>query len=133
MRLEGKAAVVTGSSRGIGKVVSKQIAHYCAAKAAADMLTRGMAVELAPYNIRVNAIAPGLIETEMSKEHVLTSRELREAYCRLIPEGMPGSPEDVARAASFLASDEASYITGHVLTVDGGWSGAFYDPGFERK
>jgi NAD(P)-dependent dehydrogenase (short-subunit alcohol dehydrogenase family) len=92
-----------------------------------------MAAELARHGIRVNAIAAGLIETEMSAAHILRDPGLRESYARLIPSGRPGRPEEIAQAAVFLASAEASYVTGHVLTVDGGWSGVMYDPGFEER
>lgn len=94
-------------------------ANYCASKAGVIGLVRALSRELSRYAITVNAVAPGYIETAM------TSSLPEDAKSRLasgIPLGRVGSPEDVACAVSFLASKEASYITGHVLTVDGGMS-----------
>jgi NAD(P)-dependent dehydrogenase (short-subunit alcohol dehydrogenase family) len=100
---------------------------FVAAKAGVNQLTRGMALELAPYNIRVNAIAPGSILTEGTRELFYgkqddRQRQKAESLLSHIPLKRPGTPEDVAQAAVFLASDAASYITGHVLVVDGGWT-----------
>lgn len=94
-------------------------ANYCASKAGVIGLTRALSRELSRYGITVNAVAPGYIETMM------TSGLPEDAKARLasgIPLGRVGSPEDVAYAVGFLASGEASYITGHVLAVDGGMS-----------
>jgi Dehydrogenases with different specificities (related to short-chain alcohol dehydrogenases) len=76
-----------------------------------------MARELASRNITCNAVAPGFIETNMT---AALSEEFRQTAVKSIPLGRVGSPEDVASAVSFLASEEASYITGHVLNVNGG-------------
>jgi 3-oxoacyl-[acyl-carrier protein] reductase len=92
-------------------------ANYSAAKAGIIGLTKAVAKEVANRNITVNAIAPGFIETEMTQG--LTEQQ-REAILRQIPAGRIGRPEDVAPAAVFLASEEAAYVNGHVLTVDGG-------------
>jgi len=92
-------------------------ANYTSSKAGVIGLTRTAAKELAPRNITVNAIAPGYIETEMT---VNLSDEVKAAYLAIIPLKKPGSPSDVARAAAFLASEDAAYITGQVIQVDGG-------------
>lgn len=97
-------------------------AAYGAAKGGVITLTKVMAVELAPYNIRVNALAPGAIETELVAR--MHSSETRTVYTSRIPMSRYGSPGETASAALFLASDLASYITGHVLSVDGGFLAA---------
>lgn len=91
---------------------------YASAKTGLHGLTRTLAQELARYSINVNCIIPGGIETPMSREHVGVLSE--ERIKQLIPLGRIGQPEDIARAALFLASDDASFITGTSLLVDGG-------------
>ncbi len=92
-------------------------ANYAASKAGIIGMTKSVAKELASRNITVNAIAPGFIETEMTD---VLSDEVKKAAAAQIPLGTFGKAEDVAKAASFLASDNAKYITGQVLHVDGG-------------
>ena len=92
-------------------------ANYAAAKAGVIGLTKACAKELAARNIRVNAVAPGFIETAMTDG---IPEKIREGMIASIPMGRMGQPEDIARAVCFLASDDASYITGQVLVVDGG-------------
>lgn len=95
---------------------------YAASKGAILSLTRAMAVTYAPDRIRVNALCPGLIRTPMS-ERAANDPQIQAALPRLQPlTGAMGTPEDVAGAALFLASDEAAFITGAVLPVDGGWA-----------
>lgn len=91
--------------------------NYSAAKAGLIGLTKSCAKELAARNITVNAIAPGFIETEMTKD---LKPEIRDTYLSLVPLKRFGTPEDVALAASFLASAGADYITGQVISVNGG-------------
>ena len=95
--------------------------HYSAAKSGVVGLVRGLAVELAPHGIRVNGIAPGYIRTaqSLSKENSLGPEGLANA-ASFIPIGRIGEPEDIADVISFLASDQARYLTGQVVTVDGG-------------
>lgn len=96
---------------------------YCATKAAQVMLTRGMAIELAPYDIRVNCVAPGDIQTETSAEAVRDIHESRASgrFLRVTPMGRRGRSEEVGRAIAFLVSEEATFITGTTLLVDGGF------------
>jgi 3-oxoacyl-[acyl-carrier protein] reductase len=92
-------------------------ANYAASKAGLIGLTMAMAREVASRNITCNAVAPGFIETSMT---AALSEEFKQTAVKTIPLGRVGSPEDVASAVTFLASEEASYITGHVLNVIGG-------------
>jgi 3-oxoacyl-[acyl-carrier protein] reductase len=96
--------------------------HYCAAKGGVVMLTKSMALDLAPFNISVNAIAPGAIMTEKVRQ-VLREQAMEDHTTSLskIPLARFGEVEEVAAAAVFLASDEAGYVQGEVLVVDGGY------------
>ncbi len=96
------------------------IAHYASSKAGLNMLTRVLAIELAPHAITVNALCPGVIETETVMEQSHTAEH--EAKLRRIPLGRLGKPEEVAAAALFMVSDEAAYLTGACLVLDGGYS-----------
>jgi 3-oxoacyl-[acyl-carrier protein] reductase len=100
-----------------GQIGQAGQANYASSKAGLIGLTKAVARELGSRNITCNAVAPGFIETSMT---AVLSEELREAALKMIPLGRIGTVEDVANAASFLASEEASYITGHVLDVNGG-------------
>ena len=92
-------------------------ANYAASKAGVIGMTKSMARELAGRGIRVNAVAPGFVETPMTEK---LSETAREAGLAQVPMGRFAKPEEIASAVCFLASDEASYITGQVLHVDGG-------------
>lgn len=107
------------SSGGVG-VAFPQIVPYTASKGGVVGMTENLAVDLGPKNINVNAIAPGVIETDMSKTSLKNKAEV-EALLSRIPKRRAGKPSDIGAAAAFLASDEADYITGNVLYVDGGW------------
>src|ERR1700687_3149775 len=101
----------------LGQMGQAGQANYAASKAGLIGLTMAMAREVASRNITCNAVAPGFIETSMT---AALSDEFKLTAVKLIPLGRVGSPEDVASAVCFLASEEASYITGHVLNVNGG-------------
>ena len=96
---------------------SCEVAYACS-KAAIIGLTRSLAMELAPSGIRVNCVAPGCIETDMVR---VLGRETRDMLVAETPLGRLGTPEDIAHAVSFLASEKASFLTGQVLTADGGF------------
>lgn len=102
-----------------GLAAEAQIAHYNVSKGGINMLTMSMALELAKYNIRVNAICPGFIDTRLNRSDIENEEWLKE-YLKTIPMGRVGKPSDIASAAFFLASDDSAYITGHLLVVDGG-------------
>jgi 3-oxoacyl-[acyl-carrier protein] reductase len=102
---------ITGNSSPVG-------AHYVASKAGVIGLTKVVAHEVAPFGITVNAIAPGVIDSPLRR---MSAPEVNEAMKREIPLGRFGTSEEVADGVLFLASDYARYITGEVLTIDGGW------------
>ncbi|MFS0722472.1 SDR family NAD(P)-dependent oxidoreductase [Paenibacillus sp. 1P07SE] len=114
----GQGGAIVNMSSKNGLAGSAELAHYNASKGAVQLLTESMAVELAPHGIRVNAIAPGFVDTPLD-------RELRESsglplYSERTPMMRNGTMEEIASAFVFLASDEASYVTGATLRVDGG-------------
>jgi len=94
--------------------------HYVTSKGGVRMMTKALALELAPHNIRVNAIAPGVILTDMTKED-LEEPTVREEVLKKIPLARLGTPLDVARVALFLASEESEYITGSIIFSTGGF------------
>ncbi len=96
------------------------IVHYCASKGGIAAMTEALALELAPYNIRVNAIAPGMIETPMI-DSVKQDPKSMEGMLARIPLHRVGKPEEIADLVVFLASDKSSYITGSIVVIDGGW------------
>lgn len=96
-------------------------AAYCATKGAVELMTRALAVELAPAGIRVNALAPGNVRTPMN-EHLLESAEYEASMVERTPYGRVGVVEDIAPVAVFMASDAARYVHGASLLVDGGWA-----------
>jgi len=113
----------------VGLVPLRLQSAFVAAKAGAANLTRAMALELGPQGILVNAVAPGSILTDSTRrlfygENGSFKRAAGDLIAH-IPLGRPGTPKEVANAALFLAAPESSYINGHILTVDGGWSAGY--------
>jgi len=98
---------------------------YSAAKNAVITLTQTAVLENAKHNIRCNAILPGLIDTKMTQSWTVVP-EIDKAFRDKIPMHRAGKPEEIAKAALFLASDDASYVSGTTLLVDGGWAAAGY-------
>jgi NAD(P)-dependent dehydrogenase (short-subunit alcohol dehydrogenase family) len=120
LKASGRGALINVASimahRGL-----RQLTAYSATKGAVVALTRGLAVEYAPFGIRVNALCPGFVHTALT-ERVLRNPAIEKALVESTALRRLGQPEEIAKAALFLASDEASYITGAELAVDGGMS-----------
>lgn len=113
---KGKIVNITSIS---GQVASKELSYYCTAKGAANMLTKALAFELSEYGINVNAVGPGVVETDINRD-VVTQPDVYKHIVNETPLGRFGTPDDMAGAVVFLASDDADYVTGHILYVDGG-------------
>jgi len=113
------AGVVVNMSSVHEEIVFPHFAPYCASKGALKMLTRNLATELAPFNIRVNNVAPGAIATPINKS-LLNDKEKLGKLLENIPMKKLGTPEDVAGIVAFLASEDARYVTGSTYFVDGG-------------
>ncbi len=127
-----QAAVRQMAPKGRGKIVnfastsafvssSKPGVAYDVSKGAVRQMTISLAAEVAPLGINVNAVAPGTVETDMTRESISTDEGLVWQLAR-IPMGRLGKPDDIAGVVAFLCSSEADYITGHVLIADGGWT-----------
>lgn len=120
-----KKGVIINTASVAGLVGSANLSAYCASKGGVVLLTKTLALELAHQNIRVNCICPGAIETPMIKRFIAQSpdpKEYEQQLNAMHPLGRMGKPEEIANAALFLASDCSSFITGHALAVDGGFT-----------
>lgn len=113
--MKQKSGNIVNISSVAGVIGTARQANYSSAKAGIIGLTKSLAKEVALYNIRVNAVAPGYIETDMTRD-----LKQKDDLIKMIPGGRFGKPEEVAKVVSFLASDSAKYITGQVIKVDGG-------------
>jgi NAD(P)-dependent dehydrogenase (short-subunit alcohol dehydrogenase family) len=116
-----QAAIINIGSIQAAKVLPGRT-HYAPSKLAIEALTRNVAAEMTPLGIRVNCIHPGLVETPMI-DWVMKSPTLLPGVLAQISAGRPGQPHEIGTVAAFLASDEASYLTGQSFYVDGGWQG----------
>ena len=114
----GGSIINLGSIAG-RRVIPDQLA-YCTSKAAVNHLTAGLGVALADRDVRVNAVGPGSINTDLMRNMVMASPESRRMVLSRTPMRRPGEPDEVASVAVFLASDDASYLTGQVIYPDGG-------------
>jgi NAD(P)-dependent dehydrogenase (short-subunit alcohol dehydrogenase family) len=122
MLKNGGGAIVNTSSTG-GVIGMPQLPIYVASKHAVLGLTKSAALEYAKAGIRINAVAPGITETESLEHGIGNNKQAREALVALHPIGRLGKPEEIANAVVWLLSDKASFVTGHTLLVDGGWVG----------
>ncbi len=115
-----KGSIINMSSI-LGSVGLPGAVAYCSAKGGVEQLTRASSLDLASYKIRVNAVAPGFIETEMTKD-VLKDKSFGKMVKSNTPLAHVGDVKDIAKAVVYLASDESGYVTGETLHVDGGWT-----------
>lgn len=126
MRTQAERGVIVNVASNFAFVAAPEASVYCATKGAVATLTKGLALEVGPIGIRVNALCPGATATELNREHRMRP-DVREDWKRKTPldlgrEQFLGLPEEIARAALFLASDDSIYMTGSNLIVDGGWN-----------
>ena len=127
--VKSRMAIPSGNKRPHGTIINISSVHeelpfphfasYCASKGGVKMLTRNLSIELAPFGITINSIAPGAIETPINKNLLNDSAKL-SALLENIPLKRLGTPDDIANMAVFLASEESNYVTGTTFFVDGG-------------
>jgi 3-oxoacyl-[acyl-carrier protein] reductase len=117
LMMKQRSGAIVNIASVIGLIGNAGQCNYAASKAGVIALTKSTAKELASRGVRVNAVAPGFISSKMTDA---LSQEVRDQMMANIPQGRFGQPEDIAQAVAFLASDEASYVTGQVLSVNGG-------------
>ncbi len=125
---ENRPGAIVNLSSISGQVAFNGSSHYCVSKAGIAQLTRCLAMEYGQFGIRANAMAPGIIETEMTKP-ALSEAEMSEEWIKRIPMRRFGTVKEVADLALFLASDESSYLNGETISLDGGAVPAWSKPG----
>jgi NAD(P)-dependent dehydrogenase (short-subunit alcohol dehydrogenase family) len=125
-RMQDHGGAIINMSSMYGVVAAPDRAAYCATKSGVAMLTRVLAIEWAAMGIRVNAIAPGYVRTQLLEDLIGQGRVDADALARRTPLGRLGTPAEIADMALFLASGNASFVTGQVVGVDGGWSAYGY-------
>jgi len=121
MQTTGGGSIVNVASI-FAEIGAQKSAGYSTSKGAVAALTRQMATDYGPDGIRVNAVAPGLIQTPLTEERIRTEIWRQKIFVEQSPLRRVGQPDDVARAIAFLASDEAAFVSGEMLRVDGGWA-----------
>jgi 2-deoxy-D-gluconate 3-dehydrogenase len=120
LQMRSRGGSIVNISSQLGLVAAKDRAAYCATKAAVNHLTRALALDWAPYRIRVNAVAPG--PTHTPSTNIASSPQEAVDFLTRMPLGRPIEATEVAQAACFLAGPQSAAITGHTLVVDGGWT-----------
>jgi 3-oxoacyl-[acyl-carrier protein] reductase len=118
MKKQGNGGRILFTSSVTGHQAHKELAAYGMTKAALEMLAKSLVLELSPYKITVNAIAPGATMTERTEQ----DKGFKETWSRITPMGRPANVQDIAEAALFLLSSGASHITGQSIIIDGGWT-----------
>ena len=127
----GKASIINMTSI-FGLVGFPNALSYSVSKAGLAQMTRQLAADLGPRGIRVNGIAPGVIETDLTRERIETNAWYQGIMCDATALRRNGTPADIAGTTAFLCSEDAGFITGQILVVDGGWLGARYLPPIEE-
>lgn len=126
LRRPGGNIVMISSTLGLAG--HPNVSAYAMTKGGVAQLTRQLAAELGPEGLRVNAVAPGVIETQMTRDRVRDNDFYQRAFLHVAPLRGHGQPEDIAAAVAFLAADEARFVSAQVLSVDGGWTEARHPP-----
>ena len=124
MKEQGSGGRILFMSSVVGHQAHKNLAAYAITKAGLEMLAKNLVIELSPYNITVNAIAPGATLTERTMD----DKEYEKTWSRITPIGKPATTNDIAKAALFLVSPDAGHITGQSLIIDGGWTSVSPSP-----
>jgi glucose 1-dehydrogenase len=124
MKEQGSGGSILFMSSVVGHQAHKNLAAYAITKAGLEMLAKNLVIELSPYNINVNAIAPGATLTERTLE----DKEYKNTWSRITPLGRPATTNDIANAALFLVSPNSRHITGQSLIIDGGWTSVSPSP-----
>src|SRR6188768_1052493 len=124
MKQQGTGGSILFMSSVVGHQAHKNLAAYAITKAGLEMLAKNLVIELSPYNININTIAPGATLTERTLE----DREYTDTWSRITPIGKPATTNDIANAALFLVSPGAKHITGQSLIIDGGWTSVSPSP-----
>ena len=126
MKDSGSGGVVINIGSIVGENAIPQTLGYCTSKAAINHMTRVMAIECAKYKVRVNCIAPGYVHTELIDELVDAGKLTLDALEKRTPQRRLGTLDEISQAVVYVASDDAGFMTGSVVTIDGGWSAYGY-------
>jgi len=119
---QGKGGRIIFTSTWVSAIPWPEITAYTASKGGLNMLMKQMARELAPHKILVNAIAPGIVKAGLAGRQLVEEPQYAARVAKVIPLGEPGTPEEIARAVVYLAGPHTAYMTGSILTLDGGCS-----------